>query len=677
MKKKLVSLLLASALAVTALAGCGDETSVSTETPTSVSKEDTSTSVEETADIPEAVYYYSFDEADGTDGIVNMKQDASDATSGQRGYLVEGTDGVTFIPGVKGDAVYTNGNSGYKLTDINGLDGETYTVSFWIYATRFANYMPTIQYGPHVFVEDDIDSIYLNITRTEFPGDATFPTIWPHDGNNTTVANNWPWWAAPDADEHLNEWCMVTLVVDGNNLYAADNETIIGQVYINGEEVINTDSDGNVVPCYIVPGTMAKSDTFDFLVGVNYWDACFKGAFDELYVFDKALTAAEVKALYNDGDPTVAYEAPERVIVPEANPDAITSVGSLDFSNGWWSDWTESFELNDGDVKEISLKNFSDGINTYDNYVLVFTNEANEKGQDPNTVSDSHVEYCAVRADAAGWCLNGTCDISDDSFTYSWDNWNTWRQQVMVEADVTITLERNGKNITMTADNVDYNGTSNTMTANFNIEVADEETIYFCFTCEESYVDVLSVKDGVKIVPDENAIETLGNTDYTNAWWTEWSTPLEIKDGETKVYTLNNYSDGVNNYDNYVLMFTNEYTEPHQNPNYADGTGAGSENHVEYGAIRADAWAWNDTFTTSGTFSTDWDSFRDTMKQAKVVLTVTRKDNIITVAADVTGRNGETFSNETVYTSTVLTADAPCYVIVTCEECYLEILSIE
>ena len=46
----------------------------------------------------------------------------------------------------------------------------------------------------------------------------------------------------------------------------------------------------------VAKGTMSNSNKF--FLGINAWDTPFKGYFDDVKLFNKALTAKQVKALY-------------------------------------------------------------------------------------------------------------------------------------------------------------------------------------------------------------------------------------------------------------------------------------------------------------------------------------------------------------------------------------------
>ena len=65
------------------------------------------------------------------------------------------------------------------------------------------------------------------------------------------------------------------------------------------------------------------------------------------------------------------------------------------------------------------------------------------------------------------------------------------------------------------------------------------------------------------------------------------------------------------------------------------------------------------------------------MKAADVTLKISRTDNVIVVDAVIVDRNGNEFTSKSTITSNTMGADDPCYFLITCEECYIDILSIE
>jgi hypothetical protein len=440
---------------------------------------------------------------------------------------------------------------------------------------------------------------------------------------------------------------------------------------MNGEEVTKTDSDGNIVPITVAKGIMEASDTYDFLVGVNYWDSVFKGAFDELYIFDQALTAGQALTLYEMGDPTVAFEEPDRVVEVVASDDALYTLGSTDLSAAFWSDWTPTTEIKDGETKEITLKNYSDGGETWNNFVIAFVNTENTEAH-VAPGGDNYYEYVVTRPDLASWGTGEDFDDTTSEYNYSWGNWPTWLSSVMADADVTVSITRSGSDLTINYDFVDYLGNDNTASAVLHTVLTADDPCYFFFTNEKSYVEIYSIKDALQIVPDENAIATLGNTNFSNGWWTEWTDAVELADGATKTVVLNNYSDGVNNWDNYVIGFENEATVAGTDPNTNEDT------HIEYAMVRADAYGWDDAeFTYDTSWGDDWATWLASMKSAQVTLVISRSANVITVDATAVCSDGNTYTNVTTVSSNVLTASDPLYFFITGEECYIEILSIE
>lgn len=671
MKKKILAFLLCTAMTAAMLSGCGNnnanESGSGSEQNTEQTQESTPEPSQQTPEpagaeeIPEAKYYYSFDKADGAAGITPTKK--GDGT-------IEAVDKeVVFIPGVKGEAAYVDGTYGLKLSEVNGV-GETYSLSYWMYANRSANYMPTVQYGPDVHGDATGGQHYLNITWADWSGTAEFPCVWSYDQN--ADGSPWPNWYPESGDTHLNQWIHIVLVVDPS-VKAEDGNQINATIYVNGVAVEK--------PVNIITGTMAPSDNFDFLLGVNYWDAMLKGAFDELYIFDTALTPGQVKTLYEAGDPAVKFEAPERVVEVTVDENALETIGNTDLNAGWWSDWTSAFEIPEGVTRVFKLNNFSSGLEAYHNYVMVFTNEASEAHSNPNDASDSHREWAVIRADAYGWMgdVNSNDQADKFGFTWNWGNWESWKSVSMVDADVTVEVKREGNVLNITAHNVDYNGLDNMMTAKVETEMTAEDPCYMFFTCEGSYVELLSVEDGVDIKADSNAKETLGTTTFGLGWWQEFTNGYELKEGESKTVKLKNYSSGAENWHNYVIAFTNTQTASDKVPS-ADNY----EGYAEYAVVRADLYGWGDasyaaTFDskwTNGEAWSDWNAWKDAMRDVDVTMVITRNGSDIVIESTFVDRKGNEFTSTATVTST-LTADAPCYFFFTGEQAFIELMSVE
>ena len=562
MRKKVLSILMCVCMTALLLAGCKKNTEEGgNATPTAAPTQAAATSTPaptaapaSTVKIPESKYYFSFDQSAGTNGIKAAGQFKTETP------IVQTTDKeVTFVEGVKGDALYCGGAYGYKLTEVQGV-GETYTLSFWVNAARLATYMPTIQFGPDIHGDLTGGQYYLNITRTEWSGTGEFPCIWSYDQNGSESVN-WPAWAPGDGEEPMKQWVHLTLVVDENDT-TDDGTNLYAKLYKNG-----TLYGENIT---IVPGTMSASDNFEFLIGVNYWDSIFKGAIDELYIFDKVLSDEEIAALYADGNAQATYTEPERIIEVKASENAIESIGSLSLSNA--TDYSSATKIADGQTIKVTLKNFSSGKETTDNYGILFGNAASEIHNDPRK-ADGYKEYGFVRADATG---EGYVDAQ---YNWSWGNWNTWKQSAMVEADVTLNITREADTITIVANNVDYNTTSNDMTAVVKTTLTAADDCYFVITSDNAYVDLLTVKD---VTVRANAGITVGNEDRTTGWWTSFSPIWKVNEGETRTIGFTNYTNGEQVWNNFVAILQ---TTP-------SGHSADTEGYAEYAVVRADNFGW-------------------------------------------------------------------------------------
>ena len=117
---------------------------------------------------------------------------------------------------------------------------------------------------------------------------------------------------------------------------------------------------------------------------------------------------------------------------------------------------------------------------------------------------------------------------------------------------------------------------------------------------------------------------SLGAEDCSTAWWTEFTENMKIPAGETFEFNFTNYSSGVNNWNNYVLILRK-----------ADLT--------EYAVVRADNYGWGNGYAACTPIGTqgDWATWLATMNGAKVKLFVTNCNNgTADIQAIVTGTDG-------------------------------------
>ncbi|MCR4897477.1 MAG: LamG domain-containing protein [Lachnospiraceae bacterium] len=638
MKKKVLSALLSGLLAVTMLAGCGkgaDQPAPAPDAGTESSGSETASTP--AADIPQDYkYYFSMD-----GGEAGVHKAARDSAATPMVQAID--DEVTYIPGVKGQAAYTDGVNGLKL-DVNGV-GQKYTVSFWVYAARNAQYMPTLQYGPDMHGDATGGQHYVNFTWASWnptSDDLSYPSIWAYDQNAEGAP--WPNWYADDVNAHTREWVNITMTVDPAETNA-DGTLIQAHLYMNGEELVGTDSEGNARPVNIVQNSMEPSDNYDFLLGINYWDATMKGAFDEVYIYDYVLSADQIKGLYAAGDTSVAFQEPERVLVVTPDEKATASLGTVDYKASLRGAFVGETEIKEGETYKVKLKNWSDGLDTKDNYAIAFGNAA--------TDASDYKEYGLLYADASG---EGWFEKAE--YNYTWGNWNTWSQSSMVEADSTVTITREGDTLTVYASNVDYNLSPQDMTAVAKMSISADDPLFFAITNQNSYVDLLSVKNATITA---NAGLTLGVPEMTSAFWTEFTPVWAVPEGESRTIGFTNYTDGAENWDNFVVIL--------QNTEFGHSADA-AEGYAEYAVVRADNYGWGAGYDGVVTPECDWnwDTFKDDINGAHIDLTVTNNGD----TADITFTARTTAGTEYHQSYTGIATGGDLYYCLSLEKAYLQ-----
>ena len=146
----------------------------------------------------------------------------------------------------------------------------------------------------------------------------------------------------------------------------------------------------------------------------------------------------------------------------------------------------------------------------------------------------------------------------------------------------------------------------------------------------------------------------VGLEDNTTAWWTSFSDNVKVPAGETRSFSFTNYTDGKNNWDNFVTILRK-----------ADKS--------EYGVVRADNYGWGNGYDAcqhDGTAGADWASWLAAMNGAKVTVYVTNCNNgTADVQAIMKGTDGKTYTQYYLGINTVDPADL--YVAFTADHCHL------
>lgn len=163
----------------------------------------------------------------------------------------------------------------------------------------------------------------------------------------------------------------------------------------------------------------------------------------------------------------------------------------------------------------------------------------------------------------------------------------------------------------------------------------------------------------------EVAKTTIGETDNSSGWWTDFSDIIAIPSGKRLVMEFDNYSSCANNYNNWVLATTNK-----------KGTSNTVDGYKEYFVLRSDAYGWGGAMGTDEGYTYDaanittnyaevaaaagaedqWAYFREKLNGSHVVIEVQHVSaGYIYVTATMTATDGTVLTEE--YHQTASAAD--------------------
>ena len=239
--------------------------------------------------ITDLIGYYTFD------GSLANK---ASVTGGKA--ILHGGAGDTWNQSATGTANYENSKNGFGkayhfLGDGNtrgeGLQldakvtGTDFTISFWVNPEDYGVATTSL-----VFANHD-DSCFTINSLNDFRCSALLGKLW--DWNNR--GNNF---VCLDGDNTENgkasvgNWTMVTIT----------NKNGEQKLYFDGvEKTQGNNSSQNA----LVTEVLKNQEIF---LGINYWDASFKGLMDEVRIYDRALTAEDIAKLYTYTPSDDSYE---------------------------------------------------------------------------------------------------------------------------------------------------------------------------------------------------------------------------------------------------------------------------------------------------------------------------------------------------------------------------------
>lgn len=214
----------------------------------------------------------------------------------------------------KGKALYLDRKSSYGA-ELKGvkLGKGSWTVSFWVKPdTTLGDFMPMFFTGNNI--TNPAKTKWISITKggSTWPAGGAVPTIWSHNvkkaSKGKVTSEEFPWYGYQNEDGEWQgasdtpkavgvtpgKWTQVTLVVDTKDTveYGTKGEdgyvkSYHGWTYVNGQLF------GNGA---IAHNTMSNSNKF--FLGMNCWDAPFKGSFKKVQFWKKALSTKQVLANY-------------------------------------------------------------------------------------------------------------------------------------------------------------------------------------------------------------------------------------------------------------------------------------------------------------------------------------------------------------------------------------------
>ena len=271
-----------------------------------------------------------------------------------------------------------------------------------------------------------------------------------------------------------------------------------------------------------------------------------------------------------------------------------TILGNADNTTPWWEAHSEKVRIAPKETFVSTFTNYTNGAANWNNFLWVLTNV------------DGTIEYSVLRADNYGWGTGyDACTLSGGQ-----SDWVAWLA-AMDGAKVTSYVTNNGdgtadvKAVMLGTDGVTYE-------QSYTGILIDSEDFYAHFTIEGGHLEFDDV---------------LGEEDNSTGWWVAHSPYIYVPVGETYTRHFKNYTNGSANWNNFLVVLTNQ-----------DGT-------TEYSVLRADNYGWGtgyDACTLSGGQS-DWATWLTAMDDASVTVSVTNNGSSADVKCVMVGNDGVTY----------------------------------
>lgn len=173
-------------------------------------------------------------------------------------------------------------------------------------------------------------------------------------------------------------------------------------------------------------------------------------------------------------------------------------------------------------------------------------------------------------------------------------------------------------------------------------------------------------EDAEPVANDNSAVVTtgtvVGTQDCATPFWSAFSNTTQVAAGESVTVNFKNYTDGLANWDNFIVILQN-VADVHAAADNAD--------YKEYAVLRADNFGWGAGYDGIVTPECDWnwETFTADMNGADVALTITNNGDTADVVAVVTTAAG------TVYTQSYkgIAVDGDLHYCLSVEKAFIDI----
>ena len=226
---------------------------------------------------------------------------------------------VTYEDGIHGKSAVFNGKTYIEIPDNDSLDLKSLTISLWVYKVTPLNDFDRV---PYVYKEKDEDHWSVPYRLYEYGNNM--PLLYLHEDDSELSQ-----FYLDSASIDIRKWYLLTATFDGSEARIYENDVLLKKKDVSGYPWATL---GNL---YI---------GFDDL-----GEFCFKGNMDDLRIYNRALSAKEVTALYDAG----LKESPDLLTQKNAMVAHYKFNGDFKDSSGYGND----AELVAGSISFVDGKN--------------------------------------------------------------------------------------------------------------------------------------------------------------------------------------------------------------------------------------------------------------------------------------------------------------------------------